>query len=407
MHIPFSVFLSLALALPTLAAPMVYGNNTEAVSAPTPEQRIGVLGPLPTGIVEGELALEARKAKAKIGAKKPVAVKKPVKVPVKPKAKPVVKPKPATKKPAATKVPAKTGKTPIKTPVKTPVKPVNGTKTATKKPVAKPSGKAIASKLPTKSKSASAKPAATSAKGKACPLKPTTKKTKTSSRIKARANVRHPSGTGDIILFHGTSPTAAEAVEDKGVDLSKTASRGDFSHRPESDGGFYMTDSLIAAAQFACHEHTIPRGAEVDVLEFSWRGAGMSVKEFPSADAEFDSFLEYNEGPDTDSEDVPNEDDPFRTEALEIYENDMITGPLPPNGVFDVDLNKVLFHQYAVIKQAAADSNLVLTTRHRTILCKNVPKKTALTAEMYTDTQGGNANFATAVAALQDPDGCA
>ncbi|KAJ7448903.1 hypothetical protein FB451DRAFT_1288115 [Mycena latifolia] len=372
MHIPFTVFLSLALALPTLAAPMVYGNNTEVVSAPTPEQRVRVLGPLPTGIVEDESALEARKAKAKVTAKKPVAVKKPVKVPAKPKAAKTtakkgkysfVPPsenalmnnakagKTTVKKPTATKVPAKTGKTPVKTPGKTPVKPVNGMWFCVPRHIFWDSATCEGTKTATK---------------------------KPGARIKARANVRHPSGTGNIILFHGTSPTGAAALEAQGVDLSKTASRGDFSHRPESDGGFYMTDSLIAAAQFACHEHTIPRGAEVDVLGI------MSVKAFPSANAEFDDFLEYNEGPDTDSEDVPNEDDPFH-----------------------VDLNKVLFHQYAVIKQAAADSNLVLTTRHRTIFCKNVPKKTALTAEMYTNTQGGNANFATAVAALQDPDGCA
>ncbi|KAJ7448905.1 hypothetical protein FB451DRAFT_1187412 [Mycena latifolia] len=171
----------------------------------------------------------------------------------------------------------------------------------------------------------------------------------------------------------------------------------------ESDGGFYLADSLIAAAQFACFEAQHPRTDKVDVIEYTWHGAGTNVKAFPGANKEFDDFPEYNEGPDTDEDDVESVDDPFHAQALVIYQNDMITGPLPPDGDFDKDLNKSLFQQYAVVKQAAATSKLTLKTRHKDILCKNVPKGTALTATQYEETQGGNPNFATAVAALQDP----
>ncbi|KAJ7798417.1 hypothetical protein B0H13DRAFT_1933652 [Mycena leptocephala] len=165
-------------------------------------------------------------------------------------------------------------------------------------------------------------------------------------------------------------------------------------------GGFYMADSLIAAAQFACFEAQTARPSQVDVLEYTWHGSGTKVKAFPSANKEFDSFLDYNEG----DEDVENTSDPFHAQALEIYKNDMITGPLG-GGVFDQSLTKD-FQQYAVVQQAAATSKLTLKTRHKNILCKNVPKGSALSATQYEQTQGGNPNFNAAVTALQDPNAC-
>jgi len=202
------------------------------------------------------------------------------------------------------------------------------------------------------------------------------------------------------VLFHGTTSSNAAALEAQGVSLAKTAASGDFSHRPEVAGGFYMADSLIAAAQFACFEAQTARPSQVDVLEYTWHGSGTKVKAFPSANKEFDSFLDYNEG----DEDVENTSDPFHAQALEIYKNDMITGPLG-GGVFDQNLTKD-FQQYAVVQQAAATSKLTLKTRHKNILCKNVPKGSALSATQYEQTQGGNPNFNAVVTALQDPNAC-
>ncbi|KAJ7075513.1 hypothetical protein B0H15DRAFT_655221 [Mycena belliarum] len=435
MRIPFAVFIPLALALPAFATPEPIAPQPNDVAILPRGKQVAAYA-LPTGIFDRALAFVVGRAKKPT---KPKAAPKPKPKPT-PKAK---KPKPKPK-PKTTAKPKATTKAKPKTPAKTTAKPVvkPATKTTSKKAVTKPTSKAAvkpitkpsakpsakasvkpsaklptksakaparpsakasakpSTKLPTKSKSASAS-AKPSASAKTCALK----KTKSTSRIKARAGVSHPSGTGTTTLFHGTTALSAAALEAQGVRLERTAGRGDFSHRPECDGGFYLTDSLIAAAQFACHERQQPRGDEVDVLEFTWRGAGMGIKAFPSANQEFDDFLEYNEGPDVDDEeDVENFDDPFHDEAREIYDNsDMITGPLPPDGLFDVDLNKALFRQYAVIKQDAADNNLVLTARHRSILCKNVPKNTVLTAQMYEELQGGNPNFKAALLSLQDP----
>ncbi|KAJ7075520.1 hypothetical protein B0H15DRAFT_1027074 [Mycena belliarum] len=452
MRFPFGVFISLALALAAVATPDPTFDHPKDVAAPTREKQVAAYA-LSTGVADRALAYVVGRAKKptkpkatpkpkppkatkpkpkpkpKTTAKPKATTKAKPKTPAKPTTNPVVKPATkTTSKKAVTKPTSKAAVKPITKPsakpcnypdihrnprsstnptaAKASVKPSANPPTKSAKASARPSAKASAkpsAKLPTKSKSASAS-AKPSASAKTCALK----KTKSTSRIKARAGVSHPSGTGTTTLFHGTTALSAAALEAQGVRLKRTAGRGDFSHRPECDGGFYLTDSLIAAAQFACHERQQPRGDQVDVLvhtEFTWRGAGMGIKAFPSATQEFDDFLEYNEGPDVDDEeDVENFDDPFHDEAREIYDNsDMITGPLPPDGLFDVDLNKALFRQYAVIKQDAADNNLVLTARHRSILCKNVPKNTALTAQMYEELQGGNPNFKAALLSLQDP----
>ncbi|KAJ7454175.1 hypothetical protein FB451DRAFT_1184931 [Mycena latifolia] len=128
MRIPFAVFLSLALTLPLLAAPVAHDdiNDTMDVAAPTLEQ--GIAGSLLTGIPGAELALDARNK---------VSFKKIIKVPTKPKGKPEDKPKYAHKpklapkkqsgkphhkgayKNPGTKRPGKhTGKPPIKFPAK-------------------------------------------------------------------------------------------------------------------------------------------------------------------------------------------------------------------------------------------------------------------------------------------------
>ncbi|KAJ7710413.1 hypothetical protein B0H17DRAFT_1190156 [Mycena rosella] len=395
------------------AKPLAKPKVTKAAAKP-PAKKVTAPKPAPT----------KAKAPAKPPAKKVAAPKKttakapaktvPAKAPTTTKAaakKITATPaaKPSTTKAAAKKVtatPAKkvTAKPPVKTTAKkAAVKP---TAKPAVKPPAKPAAKKVtAAKPPAKSaiKTAPAKTTASTgtkatasakASNSACPL--TAKK----GSIRARAGVQHPSGTSRITLFHAATSANAASVAAQGVDLSQTAASGDFSHRPEVAGGFYMTDSLIAAAQFACFESQQARTTAVDVLEFTWAGSA-NVKAFPSANAEFESFLDYNE----EEEDVEATSNPFHAQALTIFKNDMVTGPLG-GGVFDQDLTKN-FLQYAVIQQAAASSKLSLVARHQNILCKNVPKKEALTATLYTQTQGGNSQFNTVLATLQDPNACA
>jgi hypothetical protein len=421
MRIPFAVLVSLALALPIFAAPVAYDTTTDLEERTEQDDidELAAWAPIPIGVDDFAIEVRTTKpAKAKAPAK-PKAAPKPIAKPVvakpPPKKAPAVKPAPkkaaAPAKPpvAPKKVPAKTTvkppakppvapkKVPAKTTAKPPAKPPVAPKKAPAKTTAKPPAKPPVAPKKAPTKSAAVKPAAKpSASAKTvCPL--TAKKG--GSRIKARA-VSHPSARGSITLFHGTSSSQAASLVSQGVQLSKTAASGDFSHRPEVDGGFYMADSLIAAAQFACFELGQDSPTKVDVLEYTWNGAGVTVHEFPSRNTEFDSFLEYNEG----DENVENTSDPFHAQAIEIFKSSMISGPLS-GGDFDKDLRND-FQQYAVVRQPAASSKLVLKQRHQNILCKNVPKGEALTDDLYKQTQGGNSGFAAGVAALQDPNAC-
>jgi len=79
------------------------------------------------------------------------------------------------------------------------------------------------------------------------------------SRLHKRA-LAHPSGKEAMTLFHGTTTLGsaqAMAATDHGVDLAKTSRDGDLHHKKleggTCNGGLYLTDSLIAAAQFICY----------------------------------------------------------------------------------------------------------------------------------------------------------
>ncbi|KAJ7495111.1 hypothetical protein FB451DRAFT_1550703 [Mycena latifolia] len=396
MHIPFAVFISLALALPTLAAPVVLDVETQDLAARHAEEIAEVFAaPVPAALVGDASALEARtKTKTKVAAK-PKAAPKAEPAPKEASAK--VAPKPAAKPPVKAKVPVKPA-TKVKPPTKAPVKPdAKPPTTAPVKSAAKPPVKSTAAKPPAEvpSKAATGKAPANSAckipkKGTSTneTATPKTKAKKGPRRLLPRT-VRHPSATNTISLFHGTTATNAAKIDAQGPLISITP-KGDFNSEPGVDGGFYLTDSLITAAQFACHEQARGSPPEVDVLEFTWHGSS-SVHEFPGETQEWLSFVNHNLGPDPVK-------DAFHPRALEIFQNDMISGPM--KGPDDFDLTDDFF-QYAVVKQAAADTQLTPKRHHRNILCANVPKGNSLTDAQYTGTQGGNSQLNTILATLK------
>ncbi|KAJ7479132.1 hypothetical protein FB451DRAFT_1395728 [Mycena latifolia] len=333
----------------------------------------------------GLTSKNTRPAAKKISAKPPTNA--PARPAAKPPVKPVVKPaaKPATKPPV--KAPVKPAvKPPAKPPAKVSAKP--STKAPTR-PVAKPPAKA-----PTKSATpVKAKKPVTSAKAGKCVPPPTKGRKVGPKRLNTRAGVKHPSARGTISLFHGTTAQNAASLVAQGPLLSLTAAAGDFSHSPEVEGGFYMSDSLATAAQFACHEALNRSPAQVDVIEYTWHGSGSSPKLRNGRRC----FVEYNLG---NADNVEATNDPFHAQALQIYRSAMISGPM--NGPDDQDLTDDFF-QYAVVNQGAARNNLALKKRHRNILCKNVPKGNALTAALYSGTQGTSSQFTARLAELQDP----
>ncbi|KAJ7440240.1 hypothetical protein FB451DRAFT_1191696 [Mycena latifolia] len=214
--------------------------------------------------------------------------------------------------------------------------------------------------------------------------------------LPARAPPDHPSANNAITLFHGTIPANAAEIIADGINLALGTGSGDFHHRPEVDGGFYLTDSIMVAAQFACYGK-LSRPDTVEILEFGWNPAGALVFEFPGQTADWESLQEYNNFP----VGQVNVNSPFRAQAAAIYMNDMITGPMDA-GPADVLITPDAW-QYAVVHQVVAKNNLHLQNDYKGILCKNVPQAARVDTNLYVQGQAGNAQFAGRLAKLQDP----
>ncbi|RXW15247.1 hypothetical protein EST38_g10602 [Candolleomyces aberdarensis] len=91
--------------------------------------------------------------------------------------------------------------------------------------------------------------------------------------------IQHPQPNEHSFLFHGTTPLDAVKVIQKPL-LSKTHGIGDLhcNEKGGSEGGFYLTDSAMAAAQFVCwgdkklgtDKKLPPRVRIAHVLKFEW-----------------------------------------------------------------------------------------------------------------------------------------
>ncbi|KAJ3808440.1 hypothetical protein F5876DRAFT_78722 [Lentinula aff. lateritia] len=212
-----------------------------------------------------------------------------------------------------------------------------------------------------------------------CTALTTITRSKTSHKSKRiDAQVQHPLGRSDAVLFHGTYREDHAAELQSEVDLS-SIKHGDLHDVAVSgvDGGFYLTDSLLEAAQFACRNLE----AKAYVLEYKWTGANLPVKEYQKG-AEFTAFLDYDK----------HAEAPSRNAALDqiMADNDMITGPMT-NKYADAFLTPY-FRQYAVIKQRAATNNLKYTSTYE-VPCTAVPVGKDLFAEYYTASQKSSPHF--------------
>ncbi|KAH8798064.1 hypothetical protein DL96DRAFT_1720697 [Flagelloscypha sp. PMI_526] len=207
--------------------------------------------------------------------------------------------------------------------------------------------------------------------------------------LNIRAPVVHPLGKSEVTLFHGTSSDADAKELAKMVDLSKGAAGGDL-----NDGGFYMTDSIYAAAQFACQDVV----EKVFVLEFKWQGTDLRVKEFQNGDPDLEQFLAYDKDPDTNTEDNP------AMNAI-MTGNDMITGPMHK---ITTDRNLAPdFRQYAATKQKPIDDGkLTFVTTHE-LFCSVVPIAGGVDENLYTVGQRSNSGFSLAVATMKVGSGTA
>ncbi|KAJ7460206.1 hypothetical protein FB451DRAFT_1500544 [Mycena latifolia] len=398
MQIPFSVLFAIFLALPTFAAPVPNAPVGDAFGlvARVPLKKVVSKKPLSKSKAPIPPKKPAAKPVTKTSKKAPTKVK-PLKKPPVSKA-PISKTPPTSKKPLGTKAPV--AKPPAKPVSKTPTKPPVAKPPVTKPPVkggASKAGKAaVASKC--KGKPTTGK-APTAAKGKTATAKKgkAVKKPAKSRSIMGRA-VSHPDAERRITLFHGTSVAGLQGLlPPKKVDLGKTAKFGDFNHSPEVPGGFYMTDSLVAAAQFACFEENQFSPSEVEVVEYVWDGTGREITNFAAQDSAWLNFVNLNLGT---AVGTPVTDE----NSLDIYDvSAMVSGPL--NGASDEDLTDSFF-QYAVIDQGSADDGLTFVTHHGPIACANVPKGNDLTDAIYAKGQKTSSGFASQLAELLEPAVC-
>ncbi|KIK65259.1 hypothetical protein GYMLUDRAFT_56662 [Collybiopsis luxurians FD-317 M1] len=239
------------------------------------------------------------------------------------------------------------------------------------KPPTTPKTGSSNSRLPTTPKSS--KPTT----GKTCPAPQSVSGSKKSKR----AGVRHPPGKSNVVLFHGTENEKSADTLKSPVDLGESAFHGDLHSigvgKEHVQGGFYLTDSFLAAAQFACSKLE----PTAYVLEFQWNGAKLPVKDYQAGD-EFEEYLEY------DKTQYNEERNPDFDQIMK--DNDMVTGPMKAIGQ-DYLVTK-WFWQYAVIKQQAATSNLKYVTRYE-IACSAVPIKDKLTDVLYSASQKSSPEF--------------
>ncbi|TEB36776.1 hypothetical protein FA13DRAFT_1727128 [Coprinellus micaceus] len=186
------------------------------------------------------------------------------------------------------------------------------------------------------------------------PARKGTNKTKGAACTSAGVAVTHPTGKEPTAF-----PKDAESIIER-VDISMSAEIGDF-HRtqPGCEGAFYLTDSIVAAAQFVCYEG---RGAPeiATVLKFQWTPPpGLKVK-------------------------------PFTRTGDDIVDNSRTVRP-PMDGPDDVNLTKH-FYQYSIVKQSAADKGLKYQEKY-VFECKDIPKgKDAIAAKDYVRGQGKDMN---------------
>ncbi|KJA24281.1 hypothetical protein HYPSUDRAFT_53878 [Hypholoma sublateritium FD-334 SS-4] len=185
-----------------------------------------------------------------------------------------------------------------------------------------------------------------------------------------------------MVLFHGTRTEENVISLSTNVDLSKTNSMGDLhtNKKGGADGGAYFTDSLVAAAQYACYstkyDTTMALPDIVYVASFQWTPGQFKVHEFS-----------------TKSEVTADKSDT----------SDMISGPMSAPAFIDMYLTPY-FWQYAVVKKTAVAGLKHL--QNYKVYCKNVPEGRNLQEQEYAKGQSGNPEFNALVTGLTSESGC-
>ncbi|KAE9411395.1 hypothetical protein BT96DRAFT_1011219 [Gymnopus androsaceus JB14] len=220
----------------------------------------------------------------------------------------------------------------------------------------------------------------------------------------------HLSGKEKITLYHGTTDQEKGELE-KGPKIMNPNQRGDLS----AAGGFYLTDSLRAAGQFACNQKRAnakliedKKDAEAFavIFEYEWDGTNAKVKDYDEWKKEdYDDFVAVCSANSltaktTESFNAKSRKEsmahstPYKEKIKKMGEGyDMFNGPMPvlTDGVH-VAPN---FYQYAIVTESALAAHLIKVKVHR-LPCTAFPpaNKKAL---VLSDTQGPSAKFSKSV----------
>ncbi|KIK62533.1 hypothetical protein GYMLUDRAFT_242691 [Collybiopsis luxurians FD-317 M1] len=173
-----------------------------------------------------------------------------------------------------------------------------------------------------------------------------------------RASANHPSAQKTIKLYHGTSVASAQALA-AGSPVKISDKAGEFTAAGYS--GFYLTDMLEAAAQYA---RQYINSEEIAVLEYTWNPTGMQVKELDNktpADRELaeDFMLQNMEGENMGGVNMVG----FKSSDF-----DMISGPHAVAGMNGLTSN---FWQYAITRPNGMKG--LSKPTYKVYDCKDVP----------------------------------
>ncbi|KAG6835149.1 hypothetical protein H0H93_004412, partial [Arthromyces matolae] len=150
----------------------------------------------------------------------------------------------------------------------------------------------------------------------------------------------HPLPSGPLSLYHGTT----EALEHQfdNFDITKSRQSGDF-HFGKS--GFYMTDKLDSAIEYACKSWCLEDDEMAVVIKFQWEGS----PDTHHFDGQTEQWTDYQKW----IKDGKNGNHTPHPAFDKIHNGDMVSGPMRSESDIKAGINED-FYQYVLTNPEAA-----------------------------------------------------
>ncbi|KAG6846479.1 hypothetical protein H0H93_013708 [Arthromyces matolae] len=150
----------------------------------------------------------------------------------------------------------------------------------------------------------------------------------------------HPLPSGRLDLYHGT--TKDREADFDHFDITKAPKSGDFHFGKE---GFYMTEQLDHAVEYACKSWCLLPDEVAVVIKFEWEGS----TETHHFNGQTEEWKEYQEWTKKGSEGTHTPHATFD----QIHGKDMVSGPMRSKGDIDNGISED-FYQYVLTNPDAA-----------------------------------------------------